>query len=120
LYGQWTVTEITKPSGRGQGEKLDSDAVPEQQFTTKKEPMAIPNINGIIANGEPHLHATLSNAKVAFGGHPELGSKVLYHAELTVAKYLGVPLERKPIKRARPSCRKNGIADPVSGRPERV
>ena len=32
----------------------------EQQYFTKKEPMEILSISGIIAAGEPHLHATPS------------------------------------------------------------
>ncbi|MEX2263912.1 MAG: PPC domain-containing DNA-binding protein [Bryobacteraceae bacterium] len=71
-------------------------AKPEQKFTTKKEAMEILNVNGIIAAGEPHLHMTLSNTSGAFGGHLEKGCKVLYRAELTIAKFSGVPLERKP------------------------
>lgn len=72
---------------------------PEQKFTTVKgEAMEILNINGMIAAGEPHLHMTLSNTKGAFGGHLEKGCKVLYRAEITIAKYSGTPLARKPNK----------------------
>lgn len=72
-------------------------AKPEQKFTTiKGEAMEILNINGIIAAGEPHLHMTLSNPKGAFGGHLEKGCRVLYRAELTIAKFSGTPLARKP------------------------
>jgi predicted DNA-binding protein with PD1-like motif len=68
---------------------------PEQKFTTIKEAMEILNINGMIAAGEPHLHMTLSTTKGAFGGHLEKDCKVLYRAELTIAKFSGTPLERK-------------------------
>lgn len=71
-------------------------AKPEQKFTTVKEAMEILNVNGIIAAGEPHLHMTLSNPKGAFGGHLEKGCRVLYRAELTIAKFSGTPLARKP------------------------
>jgi predicted DNA-binding protein with PD1-like motif len=72
---------------------------PEDEFITVKEPMEILNINGMIAGGEPHLHLTLSGAKsAAFGGHLEKGCRVLYRAELTVAKFAGTPLTRKPNK----------------------
>ena len=72
-------------------------AKPQQKFTTVKgEAMEILNINGIIAAGEPHLHMTLSNPKGAFGGHLEKGCRVLYRAELTIAKFSGTPLARKP------------------------
>jgi uncharacterized protein len=72
-------------------------AKPEQLFTTKKGPMEILNINGIIAAGEPHLHMTLSSPEgAAFGGHLEKGCKVLYRAELTIAKFKGAAVARKP------------------------
>ncbi len=71
---------------------------PEDEFITVKEPMEILNINGLIAGGEPHLHVTLSGAKGAFGGHLEKGCRVLYRAELTIAKFSGMPLIRKPNK----------------------
>lgn len=69
---------------------------PQQKFTTVREAMEILNINGIIAEGEPHLHMTLSTPKGAFGGHLEKGCKVLYRAELTIAKFKGTQLTRKP------------------------
>ncbi len=68
----------------------------EREYTTLKQPMEILNINGIIAKGEPHFHMTLSNTKGAFGGHLENGCKVLYRAELTIAKLKGTALARKP------------------------
>jgi predicted DNA-binding protein with PD1-like motif len=72
-------------------------AKPEQLFTTKKGPMEILNINGMIAAGEPHLHMTLSSPEGgAFGGHLEKGCKVLYRAEITIAKFAGTALARKP------------------------
>jgi len=71
---------------------------PEDEFITVKEPIEILNINGMIAGGEPHLHLTLSGAKGAFGGHLEKGCRVLYRAELTIAKFARAPLARKPNK----------------------
>ena len=71
---------------------------PEDEFTTVKEPMEILNINGLIAGGEPHLHLTLAGAHGAFGGHLENGCRVLYRAELTIARFTGPPLARKPNK----------------------
>lgn len=68
---------------------------PEDEFLTVKEPLEILNINGVIADGEPHLHLTLSGANGALGGHLEKGCRVLYRAELTMAKFSGTPLARK-------------------------
>jgi len=76
--------------------------VAEQKFITVKGPTEVLNINGIIAAGEPHLHLTLSNFKGAFGGHLEKGCKVLYRAELTIVKFSGAPLARKPNKEGTP------------------
>lgn len=80
---------------------------PEDLFTTKKGPMEILNINGLIAAGEPHLHMTLSSPEgAAFGGHMEKGCKVLYRAEITISKFAGSPLARKPNKEGVPMLTK--------------
>lgn len=71
---------------------------PQDEFTTVKEPMEILNVNGLIAGGEPHLHMALAGAHGAFGGHLENGCRVLYRAELTIARFSGPPLARKPNK----------------------
>jgi len=76
---------------------------PEQLFTNKQGPMEILQINGMIAGGEPHLHMTLSSPEgAAFGGHLEKGCKVLYRAEITLAKFAGAPLARRPNKEGVP------------------
>lgn len=72
---------------------------PEEKFTTRKGAMEILNVNGIIAGGEPHFHLTLSEPTgPAFGGHLEKGCKVLYRAELLIAKFNGVKVARLPNK----------------------
>jgi uncharacterized protein len=71
----------------------------EDEFITVKAPIEIMNINGMIAAGEPHLHLTLSSPdKGVFGGHLENGCRVLYRAEITIAKFSGMALARKPNK----------------------
>jgi len=72
-------------------------AKPEDEFLTVKAPIEIQNVNGLIAAGEPHIHLTLSSPdKGVFGGHLENGCKVLYRAEITIAKFSGTKLARKP------------------------
>ena len=74
-------------------------AKPEDEFITVKAPIEIMNVNGMIAAGEPHLHLTLSSPdKGVFGGHLENGCRVLYRAEITLAKFSGTALARKPNK----------------------
>jgi hypothetical protein len=75
---------------------------PEDEFLTVKEPIEILNINGVIADGEPHLHLTMSGTQGAFGGHLEKGCRVLYRAEVTIAKFSGTPLARKANKEGVP------------------
>jgi predicted DNA-binding protein with PD1-like motif len=68
----------------------------QDHVTKAKGPMEILNMDGIIANGEPHVHITLSDIKKgAFGGHLDEGCRVLYRVEPTVAKFSGTPLARK-------------------------
>ena len=69
---------------------------PEDKVVTEKGPMEILGISGMIADSEPHLHLTLSDVRGAFGGHLEKGCRVLYRAELTIAKFSGTRLARKP------------------------
>jgi predicted DNA-binding protein with PD1-like motif len=65
-------------------------------FKTVKGPYEILNAGGIIADGVPHIHITLSTeGKGGFGGHLEKGCRVLYLAEITLLKYSGAPLTRK-------------------------
>lgn len=78
-------------------------AKPEDEFLTVKAPIEIQNVNGLIAAGEPHIHLTLSSPdKGVFGGHLENGCKVLYRAEITLAKFSGTKLARKPNKEGVP------------------
>jgi predicted DNA-binding protein with PD1-like motif len=63
---------------------------PEDEFLTVKEPIEILNINGVIGT------------QGAFGGHLEKGCRVLYRAEVTIAKFSGTPLARKANKEGVP------------------
>jgi predicted DNA-binding protein with PD1-like motif len=73
-----------------------TEAHPKNVFKTVKGPYEILNAGGIIADGEPHIHITLSTGgKTVVGGHLEKGCNVLYLAEVTILKYSGPPLTRK-------------------------
>lgn len=70
---------------------------PKDEYKTVKGNFEILSSGGIIANGEPHIHITLSAPdKGAFGGHLEKGCRVLYLGEITLIKYAGPALTRKP------------------------
>ncbi|MCC6391024.1 MAG: DNA-binding protein [Bryobacterales bacterium] len=73
-----------------------TDLKAKNVFKTVKGPFEILNAGGIIADGEPHIHITLSSPeKGAFGGHLEKGCKVLYLGEMTFFKYDGPALTRR-------------------------
>ena len=74
-----------------------TDVKPKDVYKTVKGPLEILGGGGIIANGEPHLHITLSDQdRPAIGGHLEKGCRILYLGELTIIKYSGQALTRKP------------------------
>ena len=58
------------------------------------KPLEIASIDGIIANGSPHLHITLSDHEQAYAGHLEHGCRVLYLCELVIAEMDGFSFHR--------------------------
>lgn len=71
---------------------------PQDIFRTFKGALEITGLQGIIADGEPHLHLNVAERgdARAIGGHLEDGSKVLYLAEITIAEFDGTPMTRRP------------------------
>lgn len=59
---------------------------PREAFPKGDQPCDIVNINGMVIAGRVHAHITLSDSKVAFGGHLEEGCKVLTFAVVTIAE----------------------------------
>ena len=58
------------------------------------KPLEITSINGIIANGTPHLHMTVSNHEYAYAGHLEHGCRILYLCEIVIAEMDGFNFHR--------------------------
>jgi predicted DNA-binding protein with PD1-like motif len=58
-------------------------------------PLEVNGIQGIIAEGNPHLHATVSTAEQCWCGHVEPGCRTLYLCELMVVIIEGFHLSRK-------------------------
>lgn len=71
---------------------------PTDKFATFQGALEITSIQGIIADGEPHLHMMVAEGgdARAVGGHLEKGCKVLYLAEITIAELDGPPMTRRP------------------------
>lgn len=59
---------------------------PREAYPKGDEPCDIVNIDGIVIAGRVHAHITLSDSKVAFGGHLEEGCRVLTFAVVIMAE----------------------------------
>ena len=58
---------------------------PKDRIFTLNKPLELLSVNGLIANGEPHLHIAVSCGEdEVYGGHLEEGSEVLYLAEIAI------------------------------------
>ena len=59
------------------------------------KPLEVSSVSGIIAAGIPHLHMVVSDHEKAYSGHVEPGCRVLYLAEIVVAEFADLVLERR-------------------------
>ena len=107
-----SITDIIKEKGITDGQVLitagsvqdctyhyvtSAAAKPKDEYKSVKGAFEILSSGGIIANGEPHIHITLSAPdKGAFGGHLEKGCRILYLGEVTLIRYTGPSLTRRP------------------------
>ncbi len=58
------------------------------------EPLELSSIDGIIADGQPHLHMVVSDSKTAVAGHLEPGCRILYLGEVVIQETSGTALKR--------------------------
>jgi hypothetical protein len=66
------------------------------QFVQYEGPIELLSVQGIIADYTPHLHTCISIKEQTYMGHLEPGCRVLYLAEIAVARLGGVRLRRVP------------------------
>ncbi len=72
-----------------------TDFPPEDAIFAIDEPLELLSVNGVIADGEPHLHGVVSQAdREARGGHIEPGCEVAYLAEIVIHKFTDLNLSR--------------------------
>jgi hypothetical protein len=58
------------------------------------KPLELASIDGIIADGVPHLHTVVSDHQYSYAGHLEPGCRVLYLAEIVIAEIDGFDFKR--------------------------
>ena len=66
----------------------------ENVFVEYEGPIELLSIDGIIADHVPHLHTCISIKETTYMGHLEPGCRVLYLAEIAVARIEGLRLRR--------------------------
>jgi predicted DNA-binding protein with PD1-like motif len=68
---------------------------PEEEYVEIDGPLEVNSVDGIIANGKLHAHISVSDSRGTYGGHLELGSPVLYLAEIVLAEIVGASFNRE-------------------------
>jgi len=73
----------------------DTDFPSTNKFVEIAGPVELCSVQGIIADGHPHLHCTMAlRGDELFAGHLEPGCRVLYLAEAVIARFSGRELGR--------------------------
>jgi len=57
---------------------------PEDRIVEMDGPIELIGLQGLIADGQAHLHVTVSDTDRAYGGHLEPGCRVLYLGEVRI------------------------------------
>ena len=57
-------------------------------------PLEVVSIDGFICDGEPHIHATISDRNQAYAGHVLRGCRILYLGEIVIQELLGLHIHR--------------------------
>jgi len=68
---------------------------PVEHFERYEGPFELLALHGVIAGGEPHIHAVVSDTRHAYGGHLEKGNKVLYLCEIVIGVLEGASMKRE-------------------------
>jgi len=67
---------------------------PHDKFVELEGALELVSVHGMIVNGKPHLHMTVGDMQRTWAGHLEEGCRVLYLAEVVIARFRDLPLER--------------------------
>jgi predicted DNA-binding protein with PD1-like motif len=68
---------------------------PEADYGKWEGGIEIMSINGMIVNGEPHVHITASDKNGAFGGHLEEGCECYVLCEIGIVEVSGASMTRE-------------------------
>lgn len=62
---------------------------PMESYIAGEAPADIVNLNGYVINGRVHAHITYTDKDIAYGGHLELGSRILTFSAIAMAEVDG-------------------------------
>ena len=65
------------------------------EFVTLERPFELGAMQGLVLNGEPHIHLICSDPKQMYLGHLEPGSEVQYLMEMSFLEVLDLDLTRR-------------------------
>lgn len=68
---------------------------PQDEFLTIEAPIELSAIQGLILDGQPHLHVVFSDLNNVYTGHLEEGCEVQYLAEISILEIDDLDLTRK-------------------------
>ena len=70
---------------------------PQDVYVTVDNISELVSLQGIILEGEPHLHAmfTESGGKICHGAHVEEGCEIMYLAEISIIEAADLPVGRR-------------------------
>ena len=69
----------------------------DNKFETGEGGIEILSMNGLVVQGEPHIHISLAKDTGAFGGHLEPGAKAYVICEVFFAEISGFELSRQKV-----------------------
>lgn len=75
-----------------------TEDIATNKYMTVEGPIELGSIQGLIIDGEPHLHISSADLKYSYIGHLENDTEVQYLAEITIAEILGLNITRRPDK----------------------
>jgi predicted DNA-binding protein with PD1-like motif len=59
-------------------------------------PLEVVAMQGVIADGKPHIHFSISTDQAGVSGHPHDGCRILHLREVVIIEFLGLNLTRLP------------------------
>lgn len=73
----------------------NTDDLAVNRFVTIERPIELASAQGLVIDGEPHFHLTISEPDGLYAGHMEPGCEVQYLAELALLEIKGIDLARQ-------------------------